>query len=611
MPVTFNANNNYDVEIISDNDIMSLLDNDPLTDPAIVKHAANGERYFEFRVTPTSSAYPLILSNLRINKTGSPQVLTNQWMMGGQTNGGYWNGKPWSIWRPGNSSSGPNLNSQGTNDECTPPITPHDLTPSNLPLWLSNGSSAWRYGTSCPGVGLTPTLLHSTQSAYFIRPLADYAPELLGLGIAWNYMYAIEVYEDDNGVLVNDNLTPDVNWIGDQENDYNLHYGNWPNQPHDYNWILWDHILHSAANPITVNPYPKYIKFFCFFQYNSAIDGGGMYNSVAPGQNVVTDLIIDVDEHEPPHGCTDVNALNYDSNAVVDDGSCQFSGSYTYQITVRFSIASQWNPPGTYLGANTSPGPYTDGSTYSFTVPYPQSQTFSYTTVDWNSINSGIDSHITLLNGALTQDVVLTNLYNPGMPVTEIVQVEVYPITNSGGLIIYDFPGANLGGPNGLHNLPDPNSSDYDDYIQQIFPGWGDSKNNLTAASLRVQGFDDYDWMSPVYQGTGIHSHWHNGNDPTGDQPRVIVEWENAGAAPSGTDYIRGVEQYNPTPSNPARDWFPNKVIISVKLNFTAPHPLSSYSGPTDPFNPAEDMLTQEIQIVHATGNQGDLNWTI
>ena len=604
MPVTFNTNNNYEVEIISTNDIMPLLDNDPLTDPAIVKHAVNGERYFEFRVTPTTPGYPLVLSNLSINKNGSPQVI----QAGEQTNGGYWNGAPWAIWRPGDGPQGSNYNSQGTNAECTPPITPHDLTPTNLPLWLSNGSSAWRYGTSCQGVGNNPTLTHSTQSAYYIRPIGDYVPELLGLGVAWNYMYAIEVYEDDNGVLVNNNLTPDINWIGDAEVDYDLHFGNWPNQPHDYNWILWDHILHSSANPITINPYPKYIKFFCFFQYNSALDGGGMYNFVPTGQNVVTDLIIDIDEQKPLHGCTDPTALNYNPLAVVDDGSCQFTGQYTYQITIRFYIASSWAKPG--ASGPSSPGPYTDASTYSFTVPYGfPPQTFSYTTVDWNADNNGVDSNITLLNGAMTKDVVLTNLYNPGMPVTEIVQVEVYPLTSPNGPVIYDFPGANLGGPNGM-----PNSSNYNNYIQRIFPGWGDSKNNLTAASLRVHYGANFNpsinpWLYPAYQGTGVDSFWHNGNDPTGDQPKTIVEWQDAGLAPYGTDYIRGSESYSPSNNNPARDWFPTKIIISVKLNFIAPSPAQGYNGPVDPFNPADDMLTIPVGIVHATDNQGDLNW--
>ena len=603
MPVTFNSNNNYDVEIISTPDITPITDGDPLTDPAIVKHAANGERYFEFRVTPTTFGYPLILSNMRINKNGSPQVI----LAGGSQAQGVQNGTPWSFWRPQM-----NLNSQGSLYECTPPSTPHDMTPSHIPLWMYNGPSTWRYGTSCPGVGTNPTLTQSTQSAYFIRHGGDYSAELTGLGVAWNYMYAIEVYEDDNGVLINDNLTPDVNWLGDAGSDHSDYLGSWPDQPHDYNHILWDHILHSPANPITINVYPKYIKFFAFFQWNSNLLQGGNFPHVGnpPLGPYVTDLLIDVDEQEPLHGCTDATALNYDPLAIVDDGSCSYTGQYTYQITLSFYIASTWAPVG--ASGPSDPGPYTDGTTYSFTVPYPQSQTFSYTTVDWNSANGGIDSHITLLNGDLTQDVLLTNSYNPGDHVNEVVQVEVFPITNMGGPIIYDFPGANLGGPNGMHNLPDPNSSNYSDYIQQIFPGWGDSKNNLTAASLRIKyGETSTPWYFPDYKLGYNTSLWHNGDDPTGNQPRGRVEWELFGSAPSGAEYIRGTENYVPDPSNPARDWFPLSVIINIKLDFLAPHPLAGYNGPIDPFNPAEDMFTIPVGIVHVTDNQGDLNWTI
>ena len=596
MPVTSNANNNYEVEIIEHPDISTLFDNPPVT-PPFMQMAGNGIEFIEWKITPTTLGYPLIASNMRLK--GNPPIPGSYW----------YNEVPWTVWRPGNMNgqyTGPNPNIQPQNDECTPPVTPHNLTPSQTPLPMITQGSQWCTGTACQGFGIgqwmsggARDLYQASQVVEFVHPATNYPNLGIGSpnveGIYSQHTIMVEVYEDDNGNLVNDNLHPSTNFMS----------GIWPNTPTTYLWIQWDAINHA---PITNNIYPKYLKCFTFIEgYNS-----NLLNYQAPQ---VLDLLFDLDEIPPTSGCTDPSALNYNANAVVDDGSCSYSGSQTYQIQLNFDLSNAYSPPGV-PGVN-PPGPYTDGTTYSFTVPYPQSQTFSYTTVDFDA-TQGVDQNLRYGNGALTDTVLLSNSYNPGDAVTETVEIWVYPYVDQsgGGPVIYDFPGANLGGPNGMHNLPDPNSSNYDDYIQQIFPGWGSSKNNLTAASLRVElgGIGSLGWLNPEYEDPStspLMSLWHNGPDPTGLQPTQDVTFSSSGSLPNGISEVSAHEEYNPVgPANPARDWFPSRVKVKVTLDFTAPSPQMPFNGPS-PWSNNDTLYSLPVSLVHVTTNQGDLNWTI
>tara|TARA_B100001094_G_C18171350_1_gene795291 strand:- start:435 stop:2225 length:1791 start_codon:yes stop_codon:yes gene_type:complete len=593
MPVTSNSNNNYEVEIIESTDISGLISQPPPV-PSFLQTAQNGQEFIEWKITPTTIGYPLIASNMRLK--GNPPIPGNY----------YWEEKPWAVWRPGNMSgtyTGPNPNIQPQADECTPPVTPHNLTPTQTPLPMITQGPQWCSGTSCPGNGYGPwspnhSINQACQVVEFIHPLTNYPNLGIGSpnveGIYSELTIMVEVYEDDNGNLVNDNLTPTNNFLS----------GNWPAMPTTYMWIQWDAINHA---PITLNPYPKYLKCFSFITYNA-----NLLNYQAPQ---VLDLLFDLDEVPPVSGCTDPGALNYNANAVVDDGSCSYLNQQSYQIQLSFDLSQGYSPPG--VPGVIPPGPYTNGAPYSFTVPYPQNQTFLYTTVDWD-VTQGVDQNLRFNNGALTETVMLSNYYNPGDQVSELVEIYVYPYTDQsgGGPVIYDFPGP--GGPSAMFNLPDPTGSfgafTYADYIQRMYSGWGNTKNNLTAASLRIQlGLSG--WLTPDYEDPAVLpgpialSGWINGPDITGLQPSQTVDFSQNGALPPEVSGISAMEEINPVSGNPARDYFPNKVKVRVQLDFTAPSPQQGYTGP-NPWSNSNLLFTIPVSLIHITENQGDLNWT-
>ena len=593
MPVTSNANNNYEVEIIEHPDISTLMDT-PLVTPSFLQMADNGMEFIEWKITPTTIGYPLIASNMRLK--GNPPIPGNYW----------YNEVPWAVWRPGNMSggyTGSNPNIQPQADECTPPVTPHNLTPSQTPLPMITQGSQWCSGTACQTFGSfgvwSPNrdIYQACQVVEFIHPLTNYPNLGVGdpnvQGIWSQHTIMVEVYENDNGDLVNDNLSPVGNFTS----------GIWPNNPTTYLWVQWDAINHP---PITNNIYPKYIKCFTFIESYNA----NLLNYQAPQ---VLDLLFDLDEIAPVSGCTDPGALNYDANAVTDDGSCSYSGSQTYQIQLSLGLSNGY--PSTGGGGVNPPGPYTDGSAYSFTVPYPQNQTFLYNTVDWYS-TQGVDQNLRFTNGVLSETILLSNSYNPGDSVTETVEVWVYPYVDQsgGGPVVYDFPGP--GGPNAQFNLPDPTSSDYDDYVQRMYSGWGNAKNNLTAASLRIElgGIGSIGWLDPEYEDpltSPLMSLWHNGPDPTGLQPTQDVTFSSGGSLPFGVSEVTAHEEYNPIgPGNPARDWFPSRVKVKITFDFTAPSPLQPYTG-NNPWSNSNTLYNMSASLIHVTVNQGDLNWTI
>ena len=581
MPVTFNPNNNYDVEIV---DVPNI--NYPYLN-GVQSLPASGENFVEVKITPTNFGYPLIAGNMRVGGAGySPSG----------------NDMPAVEWSPKN-----NPNPRVLGEQCLPCKTPHNLATTNPPQHVVS-SYQWLWGSACQvpsfyggGYGNMlsgPTGFEVSNSESFQGPYTWYNPSsasalaLSTIGGTWTKIIMIEVYEDDNGNLINDNISP-TNYNGDNM------LG-----PTTHNWIWWDYVNGPS---ITNNIYPKYLKAFVFIEWNS--------NIFAPINQPGADIFIDLDEAAPVSGCMDPTALNYDPLAVIDDGTCSYSSQQSAQITLNFSIAD--------IGGNFAPvpaGPYTDGTTYSFTIPYPQSQTFSYTTDDFLNVHTPSTSNITFLNGALTEDITLANYYFPGDHVTELVEVYVYPITGMGGPVIYDFPVA--GGPNGFGppiNLPDPTSSDYDDYIQRIYPGWGDTKNNLTAASLTMlvgSGGQGNFWLDAEYQDPLVispiqYSLWHNGPDFTGLQPTQRVDYNYGGSIPGTISGISGVEEYNPDGINPARDYFPTRVKVSIQLDFHMPSQNATPGPGSGGFTQGGTMFEIPVKIKHDTSRQGDLNWTI
>ena len=151
-----------------------------------------------------------------------------------------------------------------------------------------------------------------------------------------------------------------------------------------------------------------------------------------------------------------------------------------------------------------------------------------------------------------------------------------------------------------------------------MFFGWGDAKNNLTAASLRIrQPFIFQNWEEPTYTNASnapnrhAPAPWHYIDDPTSNQPSTVVyftdfaESSNFGAPniTSSTIGLTGVEAKEIYSGDyttyPAYEYFPEKVKISINLDFTMPSNLG--------YNQAYEI---PVNVYHNTENQGDLNWS-
>ena len=331
--------------------------------------------------------------------------------------------------------------------------------------------------------------------------------------------------------------------------------------------------------------YPVEIKAYVYLEYAPGFAG-------LTGNETIN---IDFDEIEPIVGCTNPLADNTTLNATIDDGSCTFSGN-TYGVDVVISIE---NTPST-----TNNGPYTDGSTYG-TGTYLN----PYTTVNFSS---GIGYGNIQLEGeqgagTSTKTIPLQNTYAPGDSVVELVEFFVYPsyytINLLGLNIDYNNVYTHAGPYSGPLNNIDPLQ------VQRMFWGWGDSKNNLTAASLRIrQPFIFQNWEDPFYLGPqplsnpAFYSEWHISDDPTGNQPTNIVgfpnfvESSNMGA-PEITSYINATEIFSTNYSTyPGYEFFPEKVRVRISLDFTMP----AVTG----YNTSYEI---PVNIYHNTENQGTL----
>ena len=557
MPVTFNSNNNYNVEIITEPDTLSLVNPSIHGAPVAIKYSStNNTPYIELKITADAYQYPLIAGNM--NFDGLSRFIDHN----AQDN---------------------------VNNSCGPITTPHGVNTTNT-FEVTNFPGTLPNGSVCTLQPITVNVTSSFQGPFEShRSSGQILNDQIATGVAWTKVIWVEVYQDDNGQMINTQFSP--------ENNENL-----------ASWQLWN--PNNSNTPITNNVYPEYIRAFVFLEFAPA-GPSGLTSDV--------NIFIDIDEDEPVYGCTDSNADNYDSTATIDDGSCSYPASY--QISLDFSIAA--SNPGLTIG------PYTDGSTYNYSVTNLSGVTFnySYTTVDYEDI-APTTGNLVFTGSATQQKVTLNGSYSPGDTVSEIVEIYVYPTAfpMGSGLRIYDFPGA--GGPSATQNLISPNAPNYSAEIQRMYYGWGNTKNNLTAASLRIQ--EIYPVVNNITTGTNVYhdptyidpsnvnfspaySLWHVGDDPTGLRPTQEV---NFGAFYySGTSNIAAQEQYQSINSNPARDYFPNRIKIIIPLNFTAPA-IPGTIGPSGPinsdtfFNLNNTEYTIPVKLAHITENQGDLNWS-
>ena len=248
---TFNSNNNYEVERVQELDV---------NNPSFIKLSATTLTPFvEIKITPisgNSQLNPVLASNIKIDSI-IPDFT--------------WDG------------------STQIPQACEPPPPPHSANSS-----LQHATSILiTTGGICTGISdFTGQSNLPQQGPYSAEnDSTDQSNQIILNGVSWSEVVLIEVYEADDGTLVNDSFSPEI--------------------LEDYN--AWD--MYSGAQLITNNIYPKYVKAFVYLNFGS--------NGLA-GLTTDTTLNLDIDEVEPTYDCTDPNATNYNSNATIDDGSCAY-----------------------------------------------------------------------------------------------------------------------------------------------------------------------------------------------------------------------------------------------------------------------------------------------
>ena len=118
-------------------------------------------------------------------------------------------------------------------------------------------------------------------------------------------VHFLEVYQDDNGFLVN-NRPVDGSWYT-SANQNNAWFNIWSNGSTDP----------VDRGTISINVNPVFIRMFVL-----------LYNLPDPF-NADFLQVLDLDLISPAitnYGCTDPNAINYDASATIDDGSCTYFG---------------------------------------------------------------------------------------------------------------------------------------------------------------------------------------------------------------------------------------------------------------------------------------------
>ena len=503
MPVTFNSNNNYNVEIITEPDVLN---------PTVIKYSStNNTPYVELKITSDIYQYPLIAGN--INFDGLYRFID---------------------WRATNN----------VNNTCTPPTTPHGVVNTNT-FGLTPFAGSTANGTVCILPQITSNVQSSVQGPFEShRSSGQILTDQTISGVAWTKVIWVEVYEDDNGQMINTQFSP--------ENNEDL-----------ASWQLWN--PNNSNTPITNNVYPQYIRAFVFLEFAPA-GPNGLISDV--------DIFIDIDEDEPVYGCTDSNADNYDATATIDDGSCAY-------LLTPFNVYVNESQV-VHSGAFTN---YTDPP-FASEVPEYDFATSTLGTLNLNSLPT-MPKNLELVGGQTT----FSNTYTAGSAVTETISFMLRPrlqLSNTGlqlALAVFDFP--HTGGPEG----PGADMTDASTFL-------GDAQNNLVAASLYVNNIDP-DTGSPagrnVYLANGAtignstsdQPNWIPDNgyaDSEGDVPKTVCEWQlddeklefiqpdGSILTASVTDFY--VEEDYDTSGNyliPGMEWFPERLVVHATIGFIMP----------------------------------------
>mgnify|MGYP003115094790 FL=1 len=210
MPVTFNSNNNYSVDIITELDI----DN-----PSVIQYSSQTNTPFvAVKITPTNpQTNPVLASNLKFDE---------------QVPDFAWNG---STQQP---------------PACEPPPPPHG---TNSSLLHTTGISI---PNSCVSQGFTSFFGESNapqQGPYLLQnSVANRDAQILAFGVGYFEILLVEVYEDDSGNLVNVDFSPAT------DEQYN-------------HWSMWESPARTGTSgpSITNNVYPVYVKAFIMLQFGT------------------------------------------------------------------------------------------------------------------------------------------------------------------------------------------------------------------------------------------------------------------------------------------------------------------------------------------------------
>ena len=284
MSLTFNSNNNYSVEIITEAD---------LSNPSTIEYSATTNTPFvTMKIIPTNpQTQPVLASNIKIDDI-IPDFSWNENV---------------------------NYNVKGI---CEPPATPHGANSSIqhvTGIGVVNACQAFGHTSFFGSSSLPQQGPYSAQN----DPVTQ-TSQIAANGISWSEIVLIEVYEDDLGQLINDSHSP---FVAENYNE----------------WLMWSGPIQTPGGPrreITTNIYPIYVKAFVYLNFGSGgitsltsnttleldIDEVELTFGCTDSNSTSYDSLATIDDgsctYPPVSGCTDPNATNYDPLATVDDGSC-------------------------------------------------------------------------------------------------------------------------------------------------------------------------------------------------------------------------------------------------------------------------------------------------
>jgi len=267
-----NSNNLYSVQRIHDDNVNG--NNFSIT--------PSGLKYYTLIITPNDYSQLVCSGNFTIDGLSSSWVYNSDYHPIGSGNACYPVNPPWHGSGVGQSTSFTTphsyiLKGGAGSNVCWGPNSNSGQNFTGNGTYRFNGPFEFDNSTYCDGAFLSQ----------FSNP------------VTWRKIILMDIYENDQGTLINDLYDP-ATYSEDLE--------------------MWLQYMPDPSNPNFVplepthNGYPKHIKAFIFPEYHPEVD-----------LQARMDIDLDMDYVIDVLGCTDVSALNYDSFATVNDGSCTYA----------------------------------------------------------------------------------------------------------------------------------------------------------------------------------------------------------------------------------------------------------------------------------------------